>query len=146
MSARGRDLEKPMFVRTLLMICACLLLTACLSTGPRERDAIALERYQTHAGEPVDNFYLRRTREWASLGESHVAVYTSVNEAWLLEVSQPCWGLEYARAISLTSSGSRVYARFDSVKFDDQICRIQEIRKVDVRAMKAQRRAESGRG
>jgi hypothetical protein len=29
------------------------------------------------------------------------------------------------------------------VRFDQQICRIRELRKVDVRAMKAERRAQS---
>jgi len=132
--------------RILLLFCIGLLLSGCLSPGPRERDALALARYQAHAGEPVDSFHLRLMREWASLGESHVAVYTAVNQAWLLEVSRPCWGLEFAQAISLTSSGSRVNARFDSVRFDEQICRIREIRKVDVRAMKAQRRANAQSG
>jgi hypothetical protein len=120
-----------------------IALAACASTSPREREEAALSRYSAFAGEPVSSFHLRLMREWVSLGSTHLAVYTSVNEAWLLEVEQPCHGLDFTRAVQLTSTGSRVYSRFDSVRFEHQICRIREIRKVDVRAMKAERRAQS---
>lgn len=131
--------------RVFLVTClvSLLVLAGCASTGPREREEAALERYSAHAGEPVSSFHLRLMREWVSLGRTHLAVYTSVNEAWLLEIEQPCHGLDFARAVQLTSTGSRVYARFDTVRFDEQVCRIREIRKVDVRAMKAERRAQS---
>jgi hypothetical protein len=126
-----------------LSLCA-LLLAGCASTSPREREEAALARYSAHAGEPVSSFHLRLMREWVSLGRTHLAVYTSVNEAWLLEIEQPCHGLDFARAVQLTSTGSRVYSKFDTVRFDQQICRIRDIRKVDVRAMKAERRAQAG--
>lgn len=126
------------------LLLTCVALAACASTTPREREEVALARYSAHAGEPVSSFHLRLMREWVSLGSTHLAVYTSVNEAWLLEVEQPCHGLDFTRAVQLTSTGSRVYSRFDSVRFEHQICRIREIRKVDVRAMKAERRAQSG--
>lgn len=95
------------------------------------------------AGEPVDSFYLRLMQEWQPLGETHVVVYTAVNEAWLLALDQPCHGIDFAQAIVLTSTGSRVYRRFDSVRFDQQFCRIQEIRPIDVRAMKEARRNQA---
>jgi hypothetical protein len=125
------------------LLLMCIALAACASTTPREREEAALARYSAHAGEPVSSFHLRLMREWVSLGNTHLAVYTSVNEAWLLEVEQPCHGLDFSRAVQLTSTGSRVYSKFDSVRFEHQICRIREIRKVDVRAMKAERRAQS---
>lgn len=127
---------------TALLGCT-IALAGCASSSPKQRDADNLARYQAYAGEPVDSFHLRRLQNWVSLGREHFAVYTSLNEAWLIEVWQPCNGLDFAQAISLTSTGSRVYARFDSVQFEQQSCRIQQIRKVDARAMKAARRAES---
>lgn len=116
-------------------------LVACASTSPREREEAALARYSEYAGEPVSSFPLRLMREWVGLGETHLAVYTGVNQAWLLEVDAPCQGLDFTRAVQLTSTGSRVYSKFDSVRFDEQICRIRSIQPVDVRAMKAARRA-----
>lgn len=128
--------------RFLVSCSLCLALAACASTSPREREEAALARYSAHAGEPVASFHLRLMREWVSLGGAHVAVYTGVNQAWLLELDQPCQGLDFAQAIQLTSTGSRVYGKFDTVRFDHQICRIREIRPVDVRAMKAERRRQ----
>jgi hypothetical protein len=125
------------------MFAVMLALAACASPGPRERQAAALERHLQFAGAPVDSFNLRLMQQWQALGETHVVVYTGVNEAWLLDLDQPCRGIDFAQVISLTSSGSRVYRRFDSVRFDQQFCRIREIRPVDVRAMKAERRAGS---
>lgn len=130
-------------VLVVLLSCA-LVLSGCVTSSPKQRDADNLARYQAFAGEPVDSFHLRTLQNWVSLGREHFAVYTSVNDAWLIEVWAPCTGLDYARAISLTSTGSRVHARFDSVRFEQQTCRIEQIRKVDARAMKAARRAESG--
>lgn len=127
-----------------VLLSSAIALSGCASSSPKQRDADNLARYQEFAGEPVDSFHLRRLQNWVSLGREHFAVYTSVSEAWLIEVWEPCTGLDYARAIALTSTGSRVYARFDSVRFEQQTCRIQQIRKVDARAMKAARRAESG--
>ncbi|MFN7784359.1 MAG: DUF6491 family protein [Lysobacterales bacterium] len=123
------------------LLLMCLTLAACASTTPREREEAALARYSAYAGAPVSSFHLRLMREWAGLGPSHLAVYTGVNQAWLLEVDSPCHGLDFARAVQLTSTGSRVYSKFDSVRFGEQICRIRSIRPVDVRAMKAARRA-----
>lgn len=128
-------------MRSLVWLLIGFALASCASSGPRERDEAALTRYRAHAGEPVSSFHLRLMREWASLGRTHLAVYTGVNEAWLIEVEQPCQGLDFARAVQLSSSGSRVYAKFDTVRFDEQVCRIREIRPVDVRAMKAEQRA-----
>ena len=138
-------LPAPFLRRFVLALSICsLLLAGCATTSPREREEAALARYIAHAGEPVSSFHLRLMREWVSLGRTHLAVYTSVNEAWLLEIEQPCHGLDFARAVQLTSTGSRVYSKFDTVRFDQQICRIREIRKVDARAMKAERRAQAG--
>lgn len=124
-------------------LAALIALAACSTPGPRERDAINLALYSAHAGEPVESFHLRNLRDWVNLGESHLAVYTGHNQAWLLTVEQPCFGLEFAQTVGLSSTASRVHARFDSVRFERQSCRIREIRPVDVRALREQRRQES---
>jgi hypothetical protein len=133
----------PTRIALLSLLSCALTMTGCASSSPKQRDADNLARYQEFAGEPVDSFHLRTLQNWVSLGREHFAVYTSLNEAWLIEVWKPCNGLDFAHAISLTSTGSRVYARFDSVRFEQETCRIEQIRKVDARAMKAARRAES---
>lgn len=126
-----------------LALAAITLLSACSTPGPRERDAINLALYSAHAGDPVDSFHLRNLRDWVSLGETHVAVHTGHNQAWLLSVEQPCPGLEFAQTLGLSSTTSRVHARFDRVQFEHQSCRIREIRPVDIRALREQRRQTS---
>jgi hypothetical protein len=59
-----------------------------------------------------------------------------------LKVSGPCNDLKFVNSIGLTSTGSAVYSRLDSVKVRDWRCPIAEIRKVDYARMRADMRAE----
>lgn len=140
----------------------CLLGFAAFSasgcaSSPDQRDAERLSLYRHHAGEPVNGFqYYGRFSSWTPLGDSAVAIWVGPARAWLLDLYGPCNDLDFAHAISLTSSGSRVNARFDSVKVIGRglpsiPCRIKEIRPVDVKALRAEektlrqsRKAKSG--
>lgn len=122
--------------------------TACATTGsgPSEREATKLERYREFAGAPVRNFHFWRLDRWDVLGEYDIAVWTSTTDAYLVHVMKPCFGLDFANTIALTSTQQRVYSRFDSVLFEQQRCRIAEIRPVDGKAYKAAQRAETPAG
>jgi hypothetical protein len=128
-----------------LLVTTCMLFSACASTrpGPAERDAARLSQYMEHAGEPVSGFRFWRMDRWVSLGRSELAVYTEPNRAYLLQVAGPCAGLDFARSVALTSTQHRVSQKFDYVLFEDQRCSIAEIRPIDVKALKAARRAAS---
>jgi hypothetical protein len=126
-----------------VLIFVLVSLAACASAGPKERMAARLEEFQRHAGEPVKSFRYWDLNSWEALGPQTVAVWTRPNEAWLLRVDLPCRDLEWANVIALTSSVGRVHSRFDSVVFEHQRCRINEIRPVDGRALKAERRARA---
>jgi hypothetical protein len=115
---------------------AAALLAACMSPSPRERDAARLAQFESVAEAPVDSFRFWTLHKWESLGPEAIAVWTRLNEAYLLRVDKPCVGLEYARAIGLSSSANTVNRRFDTVNFGDQRCRIAEIRPVDAKAVK----------
>ena len=127
---------------------ALLVLTACASAGPRERMAARLAEFERHAGAPVEDFRFWSMDSWEALGRETLVVWTRPNEAWLLRVDTPCRDIEWANTIGLTSSVGRVHTRFDSVVFEHQRCRINEIRPVDGRALKAERhaRADSSAG
>lgn len=119
-----------------------LALAGC-ATG-RLSDADRLALYRQHAGEPVRDFqYFSRLDGWTELGDSALAVWTRPGQAYLLELSGPCNDLEYAPAISITNQMGRVSARFDDVLVvggPESIrmpCRIQTIRPLDVKALKA---------
>ncbi|MCA0393979.1 MAG: DUF6491 family protein [Proteobacteria bacterium] len=123
--------------------CATLLgLTACATNGNlRDSDKLAL--YQSHAGEPVGSFnFFGRLNGWTPLGDSALVVWTKPSEAWLLELTGPCQDMAYAPAIGLTSNMNRVYARFDKVLVNSPgsmgiPCHIQQIRPLDVKAVRA---------
>lgn len=129
----------------LTLIAAMLVVAACASTreGPSEREAAKLELYRQFAGAPVRDFHFWRMDRWDVLGEYHLAVWTNTSDAYLVQVSKPCFGLDFANTIALTSTQQRVYARFDSVLFERQRCRIAEIRPVDGKAYKKARREET---
>jgi hypothetical protein len=111
--------------------------------GPRERAARRLVEVERHAGAPVENFHFWKIDRWEGLGPLEVAVWTRINEAWLLKLRRPCAGLEFATGIGVTSTGNRVFRNFDAVVFERQRCQIAEIRPVDGKALKAERRAKS---
>ena len=102
-----------------------------------------LALYQSHAGEPVGSFnFFGRLNGWTPLGDSALVVWTKPSEAWLLELTGPCQDMAYAPAIGLTSNMNRVYARFDKVLVNSPgsmgiPCHIQQIRPLDVKAVRA---------
>ncbi|WP_334178238.1 DUF6491 family protein [Pseudoxanthomonas sp.] len=127
-----------------LALLAATALAGCATAG-KQTDAEKLAFYRGHAGEPVKDFqYFGRLNGWTPLGDGALAVWTKPSEGYLLELSGPCQDLDYAMAIRITQFGSRVSARFDdvvplgagtaSIKIP---CRIQTIRPLDVKALRA---------
>lgn len=121
---------------------AMLLLGACASDrGMHELERLAL--YRAHAGEPVASFrYFGSLNGWTPLGDSALAVWTRPSQAYLLTLNGTCTDLDFAPAITITHQFSTVYARFDKVvplNHGSNIpipCYIQEIRPLDVAAIK----------
>lgn len=137
---------------SVLLLVLSLLLGAIASPamaderpGPRERAAQRLEEAERHAGEPVEDFHYWSIHGWEALGPQQVLVWTRLDEAWLLDLKNPCSGLEFAKSIALSSTGNRVYRRFDAVLFEHQRCSIDRIRPVDGKALKAERRQTRAR-
>jgi len=126
--------------RSTLPLALAALLVACATT-PRPPSA-QLAMYRAHAGASVPSFrYLGRLDSWESLGDRTIAVWTRPHEAWLLELSGPCNGLDYTPVIGLTSQVGQVSAGFDKVLVRDPAnfgipCLIQTIRPLDVGAIK----------
>jgi hypothetical protein len=121
-------------------LAALALASSCASSGPGpdERMSERLALFERHAGPPVDKFRFWDMKRFEVLGDYTVAVWTTIDDAWLITVMAPCTGLEYANSIGLSSTQRQVYQRFDVVQFDDQRCRIREIRSVDGRALDAE--------
>lgn len=118
-----------------------LALSACAT---RMSDDEKLALYRAHARPPVGSFhYFGRIDGWTPLGDSALAIWTRPNEAYLLEVDEPCPDLAFAFAIGLTSQMGTVYSRFDKViprtgagGIQPIPCHIRQIRPLDVKAIK----------
>lgn len=129
------------FLRMSALLCAALAAAACASTS-KLSDSERYTLYREHAGAPVKSFrYFGDINGWTPLDDSALVVWTRPSEAYLLDLYGPCHDLNFAQAIALTNQMGEVSARFDKVIVAGASsmrvpCRIEEIRKVDVKAMR----------
>ena len=83
--------------------------------------------------------YLPDTPETRDGGAIHARGHFRPKETWLLKVSGPCldWG-SASPTLRLSSSGAYVMAKFDRILIEGSpvSCRIEEIRPVDVNAVR----------
>ena len=120
---------------------AALTLGAC-ATGGSLSDDERLAMYREAAGAPVDSFhYFGSIQGWTPLGDSALVLRTRPKQAYLLELMGTCPDLGFAHAITVSNQLGRVHARFDTVTVlgRDRFaipCRIQQIRPVDVSAVR----------
>lgn len=142
MEAKGQGRRLARARGVLLAVGAAVSVAACAgSGGPAERRAERLAEYERHAGAPVDSFHFWDMKRFEVLGERQLAVWTTIDDAWLLTVRKPCPGLEFASAVGIGSTQRRVSARFDTVNFDGMRCQIETIRPVDGDALQDARLA-----
>ena len=119
-------------------------LGAC-ATRPVDDGAASLALYEAHADAPVSQFhYFGRAMGWERVDSQHVLLDLKPREAWLLRVAPSCldWG-SGAPTLGLTSRNGLVVARFDKVLVEGSpiACPIEEIRRVDKKAVRAARKA-----
>jgi hypothetical protein len=133
--------------RTMSLLCAVLLVTAC-ATPSRMTPAERLEFYRANAGEPVRSFHSPgRLWGWRAIGDSALTVWPSSSRGFLLELSQRCPDMAFASSIGLTTRTGRVSAGFDSVVIQRSgvqgsrtTCRIDTIRPLNTRVVKESKR------
>ena len=124
-----------MFKKIVLAATLSALCASVFADTPATEQA-NLERFQQYAGTPVENFTMWKMYKWQGLGPETVAVWTGVNDVYMLKVGLPCTRLQDARAIVVTSKMShQVNRRMDFVNFGTQQCQILEIRPIDYKAM-----------
>lgn len=123
---------------------ALLAAFACAAAHADTREVAQkhLEEYTPYLKAPVDDFHFWSFDHWQPLGPTHVAVWVSINEAYLLTVEDGCPNLEWAKDIGVTSQAPHVVSRrFDSLTFDHERCRITKIEPIDYARMKADGKA-----
>ena len=76
---------------------------------------------------------------WTSVSKDEVVVWSGMNKAYLLKLAGYCPDLQFANAIAVTSTGNTV-DKFEKVIVGKDKCFIQEIRPVDTKQMKEDRK------
>ncbi len=116
---------------------AGLLLGGCASTLAHI-NAPKLD-YREYAGEPVKSFDLYRFDGWSAVSKDQLVVWSGFDKAYLIKVTGYCPDLQYATAIGVTSTANQV-DKFEKVIVGRDKCLINEIRPVDTKQMKADRK------
>ena len=122
----------------MILLLAVLGASACASNRPSDADRLAM--YEAHAGAPMKQIRNVNAMGWERVDDQHVILSTRPTESWLLEVSGPCldWG-SGSPLLRLSSTGPYVMAKFDRILTEGSpvSCRIEEIRPIDVKAVRA---------
>ena len=127
-------------LKPLATLTTVLVLSACAGGLARKDDA-AQFRYQDYAGEPVDTVdTMGRVTGWTSVSRDQLVIWTGVNDAWLIKVWSTCRDLQFANTVAVKRTGTKI-TKFDQVLVGEERCQISEIRRVDVKQMKADRAA-----
>ena len=122
---------------------AVLGLGACATNRLSDTDRLAL--YDAHAGAPVKQIRFYNAMGWDRIDDEHILLSMRPNETWLLRVSGPCldWG-SASPTLRVSSSGAYVMAKFDRILTQGSpvSCRIEEIRPIDLKGLRAARDAK----
>jgi hypothetical protein len=122
----------------ILPMLAVLGLAACATNRISDADRLAI--YEANAGEPVKQIRYYNAMGWDRIDDQHVLLNMRPSETWLLKVSGPCldWG-SASPVLRLSSSGPYVMAKLDRILTvgSPVSCRIEEIRPVDIKAVRA---------
>ena len=71
---------------------------------------------QTPAYEQVDSFLIwKRPYSWQPIDDKTVVVWSTPFEPYLVELAFPSHDMKFVQAIGVSSSGPRVYAKFDAI-------------------------------
>ena len=130
---------------TIAACAAALVLSQTAIADTRETQLKTLERYTPYLQAPVEQFQFWSLYKWQQAGPDNLVVWTTIKEAYLLTVEQPCSKLEWARAIGVTSQQNHyVTKRTDYVTADGDRCRITAIQPIDYARMQKENEGNAG--
>ena len=110
---------------------------SCASTTPR---AEQLAKYEAYAGAPVNKIRFFTPQGWEEVDDNHILITMRPTEVYLVRVSGPCLDYEHgAYGMLITNTAGWVQHKFDYVSFGNSQwrCRIEEMRPLDIGAMRA---------
>jgi hypothetical protein len=95
--------------------------------------------YTEYAGEPVKSFYMGNYDGWTAVSKDQLVVWSGVNKAYLLTITGYCPDLQFADRIAVTTTCNTV-DKFEKVIVGRDRCLIKEIRPIDTKQMKEDRK------
>lgn len=125
--------------RILALTLMTFVATACASGLQRSKGDEVLAQYDGYVGEPIRNFSAMSTRSWQPVSRDQLILWTDMNNAYLITVAGSCPDLQFVNSVSVTSTASTI-SNFDLVRVGRDRCPIKEIRPIDIRRMKADRK------
>jgi hypothetical protein len=127
-------------ILTLAIVALCAALPAHADTAAYMAQQLA--RYQKYAQAPAERFPMVSLWQWQVVGKEKLVVWTEINTAYLITVYKPCINLDWAKGIGITqNTAMHVDAKFDSIVFDHQNCRISQIQPLDYKALRHDEKA-----
>ena len=136
-----------MRILPLSLLVGTALLAACATT-PRMSESDELALYMSHS-EAVQKVTYREPIGWDDVGDSHVLLTIKPTEGWLFKLAPGC--LDWSGsgpALTVSRLAGVVTSGFDKVSRvgpgAPMACRIQEIRVVDLGAVRDARNAQPG--
>lgn len=124
--------------RIVLFALAACALSGCASTRISDVDRLAL--YQQHAGAPVNQVRYHDPMSWDRIDDQHVVLQMRPKESWLLRLSGPCltWSTG-SPFLGISTFTGTTLSKYDKViaPGSQLSCQIQEIRPIDVKALRA---------
>ena len=104
--------------RSIVRTLAAIGLAATLTAGSAASFATATKQVDARPGfEQVDSILMMtRPHSWTAIDDDTVIVWATPFDPYLVELKFAAHDLKWAHAIGITQMGSRVYAKFDSVK------------------------------
>ncbi len=95
-----------------------------------------LARFEKYAGKPQDSVTVFQLQGWQALGDDHIAIWTGVNDVYLIRVAKPCINLSWSNGIGIQPHMNQLRTRFDNIYVRGMPCQIESIQKVDYLALR----------
>lgn len=124
----------------------CIASTALVVLAFAAGTAVAknAQNYADYAGAPVQQVSYSRLYNWQRTGDKTVAVWTKPSTAYLLTLKSNCDALAGQVKIDIggvDGIGGKLQAGADDVVVGGMHCRITQIQPIDLKKMKADRKA-----
>jgi hypothetical protein len=128
-------------MKTLLVLAlVAAVASGCASGLSRSSGDRVLERYEPYIGEPIRGFTAFRMQSWQPVSRNQLILWTSINDAYLLTVSNNCPELMFTDTVRVTSTASNI-STLDQVLVRGDRCPIQKIQPIDIRQWRKDRDA-----